>query len=408
MFADAAAEAALVVPVPAREFYSREFLEKHIADILSFYEPRVVDKSGGYHQSFYIDGTEFNPGFQQIVSNTRMVINFMLSGKLFARKDLLDIGRHGLEYLENGHWVPDKEMYAYTMRDHKPEDMTQQAYGYAFVLAAHAAARLAGVTNDDDAISKVFDLMERRFWLADKGAYADTLGADGFLSEYRGQNSNMHICEALIAAYEATKDERYLKRAEVLADTFTRRLAEKTGGFVWEHYTSDFEVDWEYNKDDPKNLYRPWGFQPGHQSEWTKNLLNIYRYAPQDWMLQRARELFDGAYETSWDHEHGGLIYGFGPDKKWCDDDKYFWVQAESMASAALLHQATGDSKYRDCYNALWNYSWQKFVDHKRGAWFGLKLTRAGQRYSNEKASAGSKCDYHTLVSCIEALRAFS
>ena len=37
------------------------------------------------------------------------------------------------------------------------------------------------------------------------------------------------------------------------------------GGFVWEHYTVDFEIDWEYNKNDPSNIYRPWGFQPGHQ-----------------------------------------------------------------------------------------------------------------------------------------------
>lgn len=389
------------------EFYSRAFLEKHIDDIIAFYVPRAVDEAGGYHQSFYIDGTQFNPGFQQIVSSSRMVINFMLAGKLLGRKDLIDIGRHGLEYLEKGHWLPEKEAYAFTMRDHKPEDTTEQAYGYAFVLAAHAAALLAGAVDDDRALTKVFDIMEKRFWLPEHGAYADTLSADGVLSDYRGQNSNMHICEAMIAAYEASKDEKYLRRAEVLADTFTKRLAGKADGLIWEHYTKDFEIDWDYNKDDPKNLYRPWGFQPGHQIEWTKNLLNIHRYAPQAWMLQRARELFDTAFETSWDHEHGGLVYGFGPDKKWCDDDKYFWVQGESIASAALLHAATGDAKYLENYNALWQYSWKHWVDHEHGGWFGLKMTRDNKRYNEEKAFAGGKCDYHTLVSCIEALRAF-
>merc|ERR1712050_109749 len=188
-------------------------------------------------------------------------------------------------------------------------------------------------------------------------AYADTI-TNGVMSSYRGQNSNMHICDGMVAAYEATGEKRYLDRAKTLAKTFTQRLARKADGLIWEHYTETFEIDWEYNKDDPKNLYRPWGFQPGHQIEWTKNLLNIYRAAPEDWMLQKAQELFDRAYKIAWDHEHGGLIYGFGPDGKWCDDDKYFWVQAESMATAALLHQATGEAKYRDCYNALWRYSW--------------------------------------------------
>ena len=44
---------------------------------------------------------------------------------------------------------------------------------------------------------------------------------------------------------EATGDVRYLDRAEVLAETFASTLAAKGGGFVWEHYTVDFEIDWE-------------------------------------------------------------------------------------------------------------------------------------------------------------------
>ena len=34
------------------------------------------------------------------------------------------------------------------------------------------------------------------------------------ISQYRGQNSNMHLTEALMAAYEATGDKSYLGKAE--------------------------------------------------------------------------------------------------------------------------------------------------------------------------------------------------
>merc|ERR1711862_93306 len=149
------------------------------------------------------------------------------------------------------------------------------------------------------------------------------------------------------------------------------------------------------------------GFQPGHQIEWTKNLLNIHRYTAKPWMLERARELFDRAFAASWDDEFGGMVYGFGPDLKWCDDDKYFWVQGESIAAAALHNAATGEDQYLERYNSLWKYSWKHFVDHEHGAWYGLKLTRDNQRCSDDKAFAGGKCDYHALVSCIEALRCF-
>ena len=85
------------------------------------------------------------------------------------------------------------------------------------------------------------------------------------------------------------------------------------------------------------NIFRPWGFQPGHQTEWAKLLLILDRHRPEAWHLKRARELFDRALELSWDDEHGGMVYGFDPDGRFYDEDKYFWVQAESLAAAALL-----------------------------------------------------------------------
>ena len=399
-------------PPPSRpdNFFSKEFLTKHVSDIIAFYEPRCVDaQHGGFFQNFKVDGTVFDPSARQIVSSSRMTINFMLAGKLLGRPELVEIGRHGLSFVEGVHYVAAREAYAFTTRDREPEDMTQQCYAYAFVLAAHAAALKAGAAADGAGVRKVYELLEKKFWRAADGAYLDTISADGAVDEaYRGQNSNMHVCEALIASYEATRDTRYLRRAEVLAETFTRRLAAKGGGFVWEHYTGEWEVDWEYNKSDPTNIYRPWGYQPGHQAEWAKNLLGIRRNGGGGaWMVERAKELFDGAWDLSYDAEHGGLVYGFGPDQQWCDSEKYFWVQGESLAACAQLYKATGEAKYVERYVCLWHYCWEHWVDHEHGAWVGFKLTRDNRRLSDVKAVAGGKCDYHTLVACIEALRAF-
>lgn len=333
-----------------------------------------------------------------------MVINFSLCGKLFGRPELINLARHGLEFVEEVHWDAERRLYAFSLQDNKPVDMTQQSYAYAFVLNMQACCQIAGIRSDGKAVAQVFDLMEERFWLPDLGAYADEISPDGVLSNYRGQNSNMHICEALIVAYEATHEQRYLDRATVLAETFCQRQAKLGGGMIWEHYTKTFEIDWDYNKDDPQNLYRPWGFQPGHQSEWAKNLCNICRFAPEEWMLEKAKALFDRAWDLAWDHEHGGLLYSFSPDGKCVDDMKYHWTNAESIAAAAQLYQATGDSKYLNRYNALWDYCWNHMVDHKYGAWYRL-LHRDNSKVTNEKSVSGAKCDYHTIVSCLEALR---
>lgn len=385
-------------------FYDASFVEKHCADILAFYTDRVIDPHGGYFQNYLDNGDLFNPGFKQLVSSTRIIVNYATAFLLFKNTRYKEIAKHGLDYLETFHWREDMQGYAWTLQDNKPLDLTQQAYGYAFVLLAYAACAKIELLEDTRQIQKVYDLLETRFWQPEYGLYADEISSEGKLGDYRGQNANMHLCEAMLACYEATGEEQYLTRANTLAWNISVRQANLTDGLIWEHYTTAFEPDWEYNKDDPKNLYRPWGFQPGHQTEWAKLLLILYKHKPQTWQLERAQQLFDRAYEKAWDHEFGGLIYGFSPAGDWCDDEKYFWVQAESIAAAALLYEITEKPQYLAQYQSLWEYSWKHMVDHKYGAWFRL-LDRQNRKVTQEKSAAGAKCDYHTFCACVEVLR---
>ena len=384
-------------------FYDKQFLLSHSEDILNFYSSCAMDISGGFFHNYYDNGETFNKEFKQLVSSCRMVVNFARAYSLFGDEKFLRLAKHGLEFVETVHWQKSSKKYAWTLVGNAPLDMTQQNYGYAFVMLMYAAIQKSGISEVETKIRSTFDLMEERFWLSGYGLYADELSVLDELSDYRGQNANMHSCEAMISAYEATRDQTYLERAQLIAENITVRQAAQTNGFVWEHYTPEFEIDWDYNKDDPKNLYRPWGFQPGHQTEWSKLLVALHRISPNQKHLETAKSLFNKTFEISWDKKAGGLIYGFDPKGNWCDDDKYFWVQAESFAAAAMLYQETRDQCYLNAYEKLWAYSWEHFVDHEYGAWFRL-LDRNNKKYSNEKSSAGAKCDYHTLGACFDSL----
>ncbi|GLR70410.1 AGE family epimerase/isomerase [Agaribacter marinus] len=385
-------------------FTEKQFVTDHIKSILAFYDAKVDDESGGYFQNYKDDGSIFNPEFKQLVSSTRIVVNYAVAFKLFGKEEYKARAVRGIRFVEDIHWQPEQNAYAWTLHNNQAQDMTQQAYGYAFVLLAYAALHKYQILDCRDNMQTVFAQLETSFWQTDYGLYADEISADGVLSDYRGQNANMHLCEAMLMAYEASGDIQYLDKAETIANNICFRQAELTNGLVWEHYTKTFLPDWEYNKDDPKNLYRPWGFQPGHQTEWTKLLLSLHRHRPSAKYENKAIELFDIAYGTAWDNEYGGLVYGFSPDGKWCDEDKYFWVQAESIAAAAMIYELTGNNDYLDAYQALWAYCWKHMIDHEYGAWFRL-LTRENGKTSDEKSSAGAKCDYHSLCACAEVLR---
>lgn len=82
----------------------------------------------------------------------------------------------------------------------------------------------------------------------------------------------------------------------------------------------------------------------------------------------------------------------------------YFWVQAEALATAALLADKTGKDEYWHWDDRLWDYSWKHFVDQKFGAWFRI-LKQDNSKYDDEKSPAG-KTDYHTMGTCYEVLNA--
>ncbi|WP_396616424.1 AGE family epimerase/isomerase [Lysobacter soli] len=391
------------------DFRSDAFLRAHIADTMAFYHPRAIDPKGGFFHYFRDDGGVYDPSHRHLVSSTRFVFNYAMAAREFGNAEYLGAARHGLRYLRDAHRDASTGGYAWTIRDGVPEDRTNHCYGVAFVLLAYSTALKAGIDEVVPWIDETWELLESRFFDADAGLYRDEADAEWNFSDYRGQNANMHMCEAMLAAYEATKQSRFLDRALLLADGMTRRQAAKAGGLVWEHYDRDWNVDWDYHRDDPKHLFRPWGYQPGHQTEWAKLLVILdghlrERGTPEDGLIETARHLFDTAVRRAWDAEFGGLAYGFGlaPEFAVCDDDKYFWVQAESLAAAARLADATGDVAYWDWYDRLWAYSWRHFVDHQYGAWYRI-LDRRNRKYSDEKSPAG-KTDYHTMGACYDVL----
>jgi mannose/cellobiose epimerase-like protein (N-acyl-D-glucosamine 2-epimerase family) len=384
------------------DFRKRSFLLDHIRHTLSFYDPRSVDPAGGFFHCYKNDGTVYDGSTRTLVASCRFIFNYAMAYDQFRRPEYHDWVRHGLDYLRNVHRDPLSGGYAWRIVDGRPADRTNHCYGLAFVLLAYSKALKIGIAAARAWIDETFDLMERHFWLSEDGLYASEADAGWTITDYRGQNDNMHACEALLAAFEATAEPKFLDRAARIAENITLRQAKLTGGQVWEHFKADWTPDLDYGKGERNNNIRPWGVQTGHQTEWAKLLLILDRHRAADWHLARAKDLFDLAIIRGWDKVFGGLIYGYGIDGCAYDYDKYFWVQAESLSAAALLGNKTKDEKYWLLYDSIWKYSWKYFVDHEYGAWYRI-LTRDNKQYDDRK-TYNNKADYHTMGACYEVL----
>ncbi|MBL0087854.1 MAG: ROK family protein [Ideonella sp.] len=386
------------------------FLDAQARAILSSYYPACVrTTSGGFHQYFHPDGRP-DQGNQQshLVSCARLTINFAGAARHFGDPGYLAAAQEGLSFLRTAHHDPATGAYAWIVDQSRPAgkrvvDAQVHAYGLAFVLMACARAHQVGVAGACEHLEAVYAFMERHLWEDQHGLYADELGPDlTQKSPYRGQNANMHCCEALIAAFEATGEPKYLKRALRIAHRLTVVLASPTQGLLWEHYSADWQHDFDYNRHDLSNKLRPWGYQPGHMTEWAKLLLSIHRHEPHDWLLSRAHELFNHAMRLGYDREHGGLYYTVAPDGAVCNDAKYSWVQAETIAAAAYLADALQQGLYWSVYRELWAYVLQHMVDRQLKCWH-RNLTRSNQVFVD--AVAMGRTDYHAIGVCIDVSR---
>ncbi|MFH7042399.1 AGE family epimerase/isomerase [Paucibacter sp. JuS9] len=398
------------------DFRSRAVLLDHARHSMSFYHPRCIDASGGMYHFFKDDGSVYDAQHRHLVSSTRFVFTYAMAYRHFGDPAYLEGLRHALRFLREAHRDTRHGGYSWLLKcdagQREISDGTQHAYGQAFVLLAYSHAVIAGLDEARPWVAEAFEMMERHFWDAEAGLYADEASQDWRVrSSYRGQNANMHACEAMLAAHQATGERRYLERAHMLAFNITQRQAERCGGLIWEHYDTQWQPDWQFNIQDPANLFRPWGYQPGHFTEWAKLLLLLEARGAAlgldlSWALPTAERLFNVAVEKGWDAAHGGLCYSVAPDLTVCDADKYFWVQAESAAAAAMLAERTGDASYWHWYQRLWEYSWTHFVDHQHGAWYRI-LDQENRKYSDEKSPAG-KVDYHTMGACYDIVAALA
>lgn len=382
------------------------FLRKQATDLIGFYLPRAVDhQTGGFIAQIANDGSIFDPHTRHLVGSCRYTNSFALGDQYGLGDGCRAAAEHGLTFLREAHRDPVHGGYFWVLSDRDPIDRRKFAYGHAFVLLTAATAIASGL-EARDLLDDVSEVLETRFWRPDDGLYVDEISDDwSVVDPYRGQNANMHMVEAQLAAYAASSDAFYLDRAEIVARRVSVDLPQQTAGLLWEHYDASWRADLDYNKATPYHLIRPYGVLSGHLLEWAKLLVLLERERPNDWAMLAARHFFTEAVARAWDKEDGGFLYAFDLNGSIVDDDKYHWTISEAIGGAVAMLGQTGEPVYRDWYDRSWDYAWNHQIDRARGGWYPA-LTRDGQRKEVEFAR-GKPDFYHPLGACLLALDVF-
>ncbi len=352
----------------------RHWLLGQARTLFDFFQGAAFNPTGGF---FALDtfGKPLPPkpgqtGAERQIHETARMIHAFAAAHLLGLPGADRIVDHGMDFLWTRMRDGQAGGYFWGVDDTGPTNATKQAYGHAFVLLAASSAMTVGHPDAGRLLADITEVLRTRFWDATAGATTEEYAADWSpLGSYRGQNSNMHLTESLMAAFEATGDSSYLAMAESIADLIINRHARSLDWRVAEHFDENWRIDRAY-RGDP--MFRPQGTTPGHALEWSRLLVQLWELGGRahPWMPEAAKGLFLRTTSIGWDRRTGGFYYTLDWDDRPDQSDRFWWPCAEGIAAAAVLGSIDPDPRFEEWYRRIWSFSTRHLIDHANGGWF--------------------------------------
>jgi mannose-6-phosphate isomerase len=212
------------------------------------------DKAGGFFDRLHPDGSADRDAPRRVFVQARQIYCYAKAAQMGWYPEGRAIALRGLDYLVAKAKAPDgKPGYVHRLT---PEggvlDPLRDSYDHAFIL--FALATVYGLDQDAQVRAEIDALLS---FLDSKLRSPHGGVLEGFPpSMPRRQNPQMHLFEAMIACFDATKDLSFQQRAGEFFALFLANLYDKQKHVLGEY----FEEDW--------SKINPVSVEPGHQAEW--------------------------------------------------------------------------------------------------------------------------------------------
>jgi mannose-6-phosphate isomerase len=291
--------------------------------------------------------------------------------------------RLGLRFLER-HAVHPEGGYAWRFDlDHRPIDFSRDLYDHAFVLLALASA--TAVVPSESLRPEALHLwawIERAF-PHPQGGYLESLPH----ALPRRQNPHMHLLEALLAAYEAFGDARFMECADRLVDVFASRLFDAQCGALPEFFDESLR---------PVRKRGVFLVEPGHHCEWVW-LLHRYQAvsSPRGDLQEISGRLMAFADRFGIDPVHGGMVDVVGSSGEFVEGAARLWPQTERLKAEFLREDA-------DAGRQMQAIAGMSAFLRPDGLWHERR--DADGAYSNQPAPASSLYHITSAIRTVELL----
>jgi mannose/cellobiose epimerase-like protein (N-acyl-D-glucosamine 2-epimerase family) len=339
--------------------------------------------SGGFVDRLHPDGRADDSAPRRVFVQARQIYCFAKAAQMGWYPEGREIALKGLDHLLTRAKGPDgRPGVVHTLApDGGVLDPLRDSYDHAFVLLAlatvYALDRDAQIRSEIDALLSFLDAQLR----SPHGGFLEGLPA----SLPRRQNPQMHLFEAMIAAFDATHDLAFQQRAGQFFALFIANLYDKQTCVLGEY----FEDDW--------SKIEPVSVEPGHQAEWVWLLKGFERITGCPTGRHRG-ELLASALRYR-DEATGCLIDEGGTEGRIRRHTRRLWPQSE-MAKAWIAQAEAGEVGAADEARAALTRLERHYLRHPvAGGWYD-QFDRDG---NSLVATIPASSFYHVVCAVAEA-----
>jgi mannose/cellobiose epimerase-like protein (N-acyl-D-glucosamine 2-epimerase family) len=326
---------------------------------LPFWSGAGLDReAGGFVERLHLDGTPDLSAPKRLRVQARQIYVFSHAHVLGLMPGGDAVAAHGYDFVV-AHGCPDGIAAGFVhalARDGTVVDARRDSYDHAFLLLAFSWFHLAtGRADARVAVLALGDAIEAVLrHPRGHGYVVDDRGGDAL-----HQNPHMHLFEAMLAAYDATGEEVFLRRARVLFGLFRERMFDAGAGVLREFH----DADWQPAPGEAGQVV-----EPGHHCEWAW-LLKCYADRVGEPLADEAYRLHDFAMRHGRPGEGVLLCDELSPDGRVRKPGTRCWPQTEAIKALVALAEARGEAPGPEL-DAIVEALFETFLDRPMpGAW---------------------------------------
>ena len=386
-----------------QQFDRNSFLNELERNILPFWMDRMTDPAGGFRGRIDGHGNPVNGAEKGAILNSRILWTFSAAARMLGRKEYLETA--AMAYSQIKDLFTDREyggVFWSLDPDGTPRDTKKQFYAIAFAI--YGLSEYYRVTGEEEALElakSFYRCIEEHSFDASHNGYSEACGrdwspigdvrlSDKDQNDSKTMNTHLHILEGYTNLYRVWKDEGLRDRLKNLIVIFTRRIMQDDG-----HLGLFFGDDWE-----PHSTMVSYG----HDIEASWLLREAAEVLGDPLVMEEVNSASSKTAEASmegWSPE-GGMVYEYDPASGHRDDDRHWWVQAETVVGCVDRFGLTGDRIWLERAGMEWKFIRENLISPD-GEWYWSVREDGSLNLADDRAGFW-KCPYHNGRMCLEML----